>query len=143
MTTRTKKTTLMGATEVADYLNVSRQRVLELRQKNPKFPEPLEQLKSGPVWDKAAIDSFLEGWDRTPGRPRKHPLAESHDESEEQQPATPSDPEEVAEPDQQPVEEPQAEPPAPEIPEQTPHEEPFGSQEVPAEFIPETLQPDN
>jgi predicted DNA-binding transcriptional regulator AlpA len=66
-----KADNLMGATEVAAYLGVSRQRVLELRQKNEKFPDPAAKLKSGPVWDKAAIDIFVDQWDRKPGRPRK------------------------------------------------------------------------
>lgn len=66
-----KPSDLMGATEVATHLGVSRQRVLELRQKNPKFPEPVIRLSSGPVWDRKAIDDFVDQWDRTPGRPRK------------------------------------------------------------------------
>lgn len=80
MTSKTrgiKAGNLMGATEVAAYLEVSRQRVLELRQKNKNFPEPVQRLSSGPVWDKRAIDDFIDQWDRTPGRPRKDASAGS------------------------------------------------------------------
>ena len=134
MTTRTRKTTLMGATEVAEYLHVSRQRVLELRQKHADFPAPLEQLKAGPVWDKAEIENFLEHWDRTPGRPRKHPLPVSPNTVHDQNTAISSEQEEMAlleeggeavvepqepagEPEAAPVEEQQPEPvQEPEIP---------------------------
>jgi hypothetical protein len=134
MTTRTRKTTLMGATEVADYLHVSRQRVLELRQKHADFPQPLEQLKAGPVWDKAEIEQFLENWDRTPGRPRKHPLPVPVNTVDDQTTATSSEQEEVAELEEGPVVEPQE--PA-EQPETTPaeegHPEPVQEPEIPAQ----------
>jgi hypothetical protein len=163
MTTKTRKTTLMGATEVAEYLHVSRQRVLELRQKHADFPAPLEQLKAGPVWDKAEIERFLENWDRTPGRPRKRPLPVSPDTVHDQTTATPSNQEEVAsleegdtavvepqepaqEPEATPVEEQQPEPlPEPEIPAQPtgdPESEPYQFHE-PVDSSGETLHYDN
>lgn len=118
MTTQAKKIkpdNLMGATEVAEYLEVSRQRVLELRQKKEGFPKPVAELKSGPVWDRAAIDEFVEHWERKPGRPRKDHLVAattaSSKEEEQYDPATSpgNEPEEVAEPNQEP--EPGLEPP--------------------------------
>lgn len=129
MTTKSKKLTLMGATEVAEFLGVSRQRVLELRRDHAEFPQPLEQLRSGPVWDKSDIESFLAGWDRTPGRPRRYPPALPPINQSE---VTPSSQDEVAsggsetfteEPEQDvaaATEEPPSEPePVPEIPEQS------------------------
>ena len=39
----------------------------ELRARND-FPEPVLQLAATPLWLRSAIDAFLEGWDRRPGR---------------------------------------------------------------------------
>jgi predicted DNA-binding transcriptional regulator AlpA len=97
---------LMGATEVATYLGVSRQRVLELRQKNPAFPEPVQQLKSGPVWDRTEIDSFLDSWERKPGRPRKDTGPQKPQDSAATA-ASPDNPEEAAYLDQGPDEAPE------------------------------------
>lgn len=54
---------LMGAAEVAEFLQISRQRVLQLRQR-PDFPEPVSVLASGPVWESADV----ERWARETGR---------------------------------------------------------------------------
>lgn len=40
---------LMGTSEVAEFLGISRQRVLVLAQQ-PTFPRPLAVLKMGNVW---------------------------------------------------------------------------------------------
>lgn len=61
---------LLGMAEVAVRLAVSRQRVAELRRR-PDFPQPWVDLAAGPVWFGDAIDRFLEGWERKPGRPAK------------------------------------------------------------------------
>lgn len=53
----------MGAAEVADFLAVSRQRVLQLRQRDD-FPQPVSVLASGPVWESADV----ERWARETGR---------------------------------------------------------------------------
>lgn len=42
-------TDLMGTSEVAAYLGISRQRVLKIAQQ-PGFPKPLAVLKMGNVW---------------------------------------------------------------------------------------------
>jgi serine/threonine protein kinase len=39
-----------GATEVADLLGISRQRVLKLRER-PDFPDPIGSLAQGDIWD--------------------------------------------------------------------------------------------
>lgn len=61
---------LVGISEVADLLEVSRQRASAL-QTNASFPAPVAHLRSGPVWRKADLSRFAEGWERQPGRPRK------------------------------------------------------------------------
>jgi len=45
---------LVGASEVADLLNVSKQTLVNWRAKGD-FPEPVAELKSGPVWDQADV----------------------------------------------------------------------------------------
>lgn len=58
---------LVGTQEVTEMLDVSRQRVHELRRAG-RFPEPIVQLASGPIWLRPAVEAFLEGWDRRAGR---------------------------------------------------------------------------
>lgn len=65
---------LMSAAEIADELGVRRQRVHQLRTA-PAFPAPLAELRGGAVWDATAVRKFAEGWERKPGRPRKHTAA--------------------------------------------------------------------
>ena len=60
---------LVGASEVATLLGVSRQRVHQLYQQNDAFPIPLVQVAMGPLWDERAIRAFDRGWSRQPGRP--------------------------------------------------------------------------
>ncbi len=61
---------LVGVTELAEALGVSKQRASELaRAKN--FPPPVAHLASGPVWRKASIGRFVDQWPRKPGRPPK------------------------------------------------------------------------
>lgn len=61
---------LLGVSELAGLLDVSRQRASELARL-PHFPQPIAQLKSGPVWDDSMVKRFVSDWKRTPGRPRK------------------------------------------------------------------------
>ena len=61
--------TLVGVAELAEILDVSKQRASQL-SKSSRFPPPFQTLKSGPVWDRHAVMSFLEHWDRKPGRPK-------------------------------------------------------------------------
>ena len=60
--------TLVGVAEVAALLDVSRQRVSELRRQT-HFPAPIADLKSGPVWMEPTLTRFVETWRRRPGRP--------------------------------------------------------------------------
>ncbi|WP_369677227.1 DUF2188 domain-containing protein [Mycobacterium malmoense] len=60
---------LMSAAEIADELEVSRQRVHQLRAV-VGFPAPLADLRGGAVWDAAAVRQFRDSWARRPGRPK-------------------------------------------------------------------------
>lgn len=63
---------LMGVGEVAERLGVSRQRVDQLTREHADFPEPVEHLRSGRVWKKAAIEAWIASHPERPGgRPRK------------------------------------------------------------------------
>lgn len=62
---------LLAATDVAELLGVSRQRVHQLHTEHPQFPEPYQRLGSGPIWTRPAIEAFDRAWARKPGRPAK------------------------------------------------------------------------
>lgn len=50
---------LVGLTEVAELLGVSRQRAHQLtRTPIPKFPKPLARLASGPVWTRRDVIAY-------------------------------------------------------------------------------------
>lgn len=62
---------IVSAVEAADILHVSRQRVHQLWKDNPRFPTPLYELRTGPLWVRAGIEKFDREWERKPGRPSK------------------------------------------------------------------------
>ena len=62
---------LLAATDVAELLGVSRQRVHQLHSERADFPEPYQRLGSGPIWTRPAIEAFDHSWTRKPGRPAK------------------------------------------------------------------------
>ena len=57
-----------GSRELAELLNVSRQRLAQLRAEGT-LPEPDAVLAATPVWRRRTIDSFTFGWRRRPGPP--------------------------------------------------------------------------
>lgn len=59
---------LVGITEIAELLGISRQRASELARSS-RFPAPHADLAAGPVWLKPNVMRFVEEWDRKPGRP--------------------------------------------------------------------------
>jgi len=62
---------LAGVAEAASILDVTKQRISQLRAEHTDFPRPIMQLASGPVWLEAAIYAFAERWERKPGRPSR------------------------------------------------------------------------
>jgi hypothetical protein len=63
---------VVGTAEVAEVLGISRPRLDRVRKTHPDFPAPLAELRSGPVWGRAWIEEFDQGWERKrTGRPRK------------------------------------------------------------------------
>jgi hypothetical protein len=61
---------LVGVSEVASMLGVSRQRLAILRQRH-EFPAPVAELAAGPIWRAGDLSTFASGWRRQPGRPKK------------------------------------------------------------------------
>jgi predicted DNA-binding transcriptional regulator AlpA len=55
---------LVGLTEVATLVGISRQRVLQLIESDPDFPEPAAQMARGRVWKKLDIEK----WAKATGR---------------------------------------------------------------------------
>lgn len=52
---------ILGTSEVAEVLGVSKQRIHSLRQ-TIDFPEPMLQLASTPLWDRQEVMAFLAKW---------------------------------------------------------------------------------
>lgn len=50
---------LVGITEVAEMLGVSRQRASQLSE-SKTFPKPLGRIKAGPVWQRATVERWKE-----------------------------------------------------------------------------------
>lgn len=61
---------IVGVTELAEMLDVSKQRASELARV-PSFPAPFTELASGPVWIEDNVSEFCRTWVRKPGRPRR------------------------------------------------------------------------
>jgi predicted DNA-binding transcriptional regulator AlpA len=55
---------LLGITEVAALVNLSRQRILQLIESDPAFPKPAAQLARGRLWRQDDIET----WARATGR---------------------------------------------------------------------------
>ena len=49
---------LVGTSEIADLLGVSRQRVHQLTARDD-FPEPLARLQAGAIWDREAVLAWI------------------------------------------------------------------------------------
>ena len=61
---------LIGLSEIAGILGVSKQRVGQLRARED-FPVPVAELAAGPVWQREMLDRFIRDWPRRSGRPAK------------------------------------------------------------------------
>ncbi|MEX1126610.1 MAG: DNA-binding protein [Acidimicrobiia bacterium] len=61
---------LVGITEIAAMLGVSRQRANQVSRAYADFPEPEAELSAGRVWKRKAIESWMRAHPvRKPGRP--------------------------------------------------------------------------
>jgi len=53
---------LVGVAEIAEIAAVSKQAVANWRLRYDHFPKPLQQLQSGPVWSREAIEAWVKGF---------------------------------------------------------------------------------
>ena len=53
---------LVGIAEVANIARVSKQAVANWRLRYDHFPKPLQQLQSGPVWNREAVEAWIKGF---------------------------------------------------------------------------------
>ena len=56
---------VLGVTEVAALLGISRQRVDQLSHSDPDFPEEVVTLGRGRLWEKEAIEKWAKATGRT------------------------------------------------------------------------------
>lgn len=66
-----QRSELVGMSEVAELLGLSRQRVNEMVRDRNDVPMPVVRLKAGPVWRKSDWSTFQSGWQRKPGKRAK------------------------------------------------------------------------
>jgi len=52
-------TELLGIAEIADVAKVSKQAVSNWRMRYDHFPRPIQDLQSGPVWDRESIETWV------------------------------------------------------------------------------------
>ena len=61
---------LVGITEIAEMLGVSRQRANQVSRAYADFPQPEAELSAGRVWKRKAIERWMRAHPvRKPGRP--------------------------------------------------------------------------
>jgi len=53
---------LLGITEIADLAGVTKQAVSNWRKRYDHFPRPLQNLQSGPVWEREKIESWVKSF---------------------------------------------------------------------------------
>ena len=65
---------LVGLSEIATMLGVSRQRVGQLVRDYDDFPDPVAELASGRIWETVAVEAWANAHPvRPPGRPSADP----------------------------------------------------------------------
>ncbi len=65
---------LVGLSEIAAMLGVSRQRAGQIVRDYDDFPAPVAELASGRIWETAAVEAWAEAHPvRPPGRPTADP----------------------------------------------------------------------
>jgi chromosome partitioning protein len=53
---------LLGISEIADIAGVTKQAVSNWRMRYDHFPRPIQDLQSGPVWDREKIETWIKGF---------------------------------------------------------------------------------
>jgi chromosome partitioning protein len=79
---------LVGLAEIAALAGVSEQAVANWRLRYDHFPKPLQQLHSGPVWNRKAVDAWVKVFKFEPPRDcRRLQLLKrwSHDKQDDEQ----------------------------------------------------------
>lgn len=56
---------LVGISEIAEMLRVSRQRVDRISRTDPEFPNPVADIHAGRIWDRADIRAWATRTGRT------------------------------------------------------------------------------
>lgn len=60
---------LVGVSEIARLLGVSRQRAVQVVRDYADFPAPVSSLASGRIWERESVESWVRAHpDRRPGR---------------------------------------------------------------------------
>src|SRR5688572_30223903 len=57
-----EKPQLLGLSEIADFAGVSRQAVSNWRSRFDSFPRPVQNLQSGPVWDRESVEKWVKSF---------------------------------------------------------------------------------
>jgi len=53
---------LVGITEIADFAKVSKQAVTNWRARYDNFPHPIQNLQSGPVWERERVEAWVKSF---------------------------------------------------------------------------------
>lgn len=54
-----EKLDLVGISEIAEMLGVTRQRVDKLSRTDPAFPEPVAEIRAGRIWLRAEVATWV------------------------------------------------------------------------------------
>lgn len=74
---------LVGVSEIAHMLGVSRQRAVQVVGDYADFPAPVSTLASGRIWEREAVEAWITAHpDRKPGRRPKSETAATEAEEE-------------------------------------------------------------
>lgn len=70
---------LVGVSEIARMLGVSRQRAAQLVEEYADFPAPTVALAAGRIWEREAVETWVRAHpDRKPGRPSNRADSADH-----------------------------------------------------------------
>lgn len=67
---------LVGYAEIAELLEVSRQRAREIATTVAGFPAAVVDTSAGPLRTRRAVEAWASSWQRKPGRPKKTTVTE-------------------------------------------------------------------